>query len=115
QPVRDLGPAIPTLFMDQRGDIWLGERRMEAKLPGLMRKCFEYLWVQRRQRVTYEELLDELYGSNLDQRGDPRSSLDKLIRRLRETLEPGRASSYNYIETQTGSGYVLRNFRDEAG
>jgi hypothetical protein len=112
-PQPHLAPAVPLLFMDERGDIWVGERRIESKLPGLMRRCFEYLWNQRHQRVGYQELLDELYGSSLEQRGDPRSSLEKLIRRLRETLEPGRPSSQRYIETQTGSGYVLRNFRDE--
>lgn len=115
QPVRALMPPVPVLYMDERGDIWRGDRRVEAKLPGLMRRCFEFLWQRRDRRVTYDELLHELYGSSLDQRGDPRSSLEKLIRRLREVLEPGRPSSYNYIETQTGSGYVLRNFRDERG
>src|SRR5262249_14748442 len=65
QPVRDLAPAVPALYIDGHGDIWMGERRMETKLPALMRRCFEYLWQNRHRRMTYDELLNELYGESL--------------------------------------------------
>jgi DNA-binding response OmpR family regulator len=71
----------------------------------------EYLWQHRDRTVTYDELLSALYGDNKDDRGDPRSSLDKIVRRLRALLEPGLSGSRTYIDVQPGVGYVLRNIR----
>lgn len=104
---------VPLLFLDEKGDVWLGDQVLNEKLPRLLRQCLEYLWNNRHRSIRYEELLDVLYGNDLQERGDPRSSLDKLIRRLRGVLEPDGQSSHTYIEVRAGTGYVLRHFRDE--
>jgi hypothetical protein len=105
--------ALPLLYLDEKGDIWLGQKLLEENLPKRLRQCLEYLWSNRHRSIRYDELLEAVYGHDLQERGDPRSSLDKLIRRLRETLEPGQTSSHTYIEVRAGIGYVLRNFREQ--
>ncbi len=120
QAVRDWPSTSPTdtgttplLFFDERGDVWIGNHRCNNKpLPKHLRRCMAYLWQNRYRTVTYAELEQELYGETLEKRGDPRSSLDKLIRRLREVLEPGKPGSHTYIATQPGTGYVVNNYRD---
>jgi len=102
----------PPLFIDDHGDIWLGVIRLSIALTALQRRFLDYLWQHRHQRVSYDELFQELYGNNLDKRADPKESIDKLARRLRRQLEPDNPASQTYIELQSGSGYVLRNFRD---
>jgi len=104
---------IPQLSIDERGDVWLGATRKNAPLSPLLRKCLAYLWLHRHRNISYEDLQNELYGESVEERGDPRSSCEKLVRRLREYLEKGRPSSHNYIDIQAGFGYVLRNFREE--
>lgn len=108
------GPAL--LCFDERGDIWLGEQRLAHPLPRLLNRCMRYLWQNRWRTVTYEELQAELYHDDPPDRvrGDPRSSCDKIIRRLREALESGQTGSHTYIDVQPGTGYVLRNFREPA-
>lgn len=103
---------VPPLHLDSWGDIWLGDRRLEAPMGGMMRRCLEYLWEHRQRRVAYDELIKALYGEDYDRRGDPQGSMEKLIKRLRKHLEPAVSLSHNYIKTQTGAGYVLQNFRD---
>jgi DNA-binding winged helix-turn-helix (wHTH) protein len=104
---------IPPLFIDTRGDIWLGHHhRQDIKLSKLLRICMDYLWQNRDRVVRHEELFEVLYGDDLSQRADPGGSCDKLIQRLRKALEPDQHGS-SYIETQPGVGYVLRNYRDE--
>lgn len=105
-------PAVPLLYVDDKSEIWLGERRLDVNLGGLMRRCLEYLWQQRHRRITYDELIEALYGKDLHQRGDPHGSMEKLVKRLRETLEPKGGSSHTYVKTQPGIGYVLQNYRD---
>jgi hypothetical protein len=108
--------APPLLFFDEWGDIWVGsQRRTRKPLPKYLRKCMDYLWCHRYQTVAYEQLMEALYGATLDIRENPRSSCDKIVRRLRSVLEPGQESSPTYIEVQPGVGYALRNFRDEPG
>lgn len=110
-----LAPAFaraPLLYLDAWGDIWLDDRRLETAIGGMMRRCLEYLWKHRARRVTYDELINELYGKDLDQRGDPQGSMEKLVKRLRAIIEPGTNSSHTYIKTQPGTGYVLQNYRD---
>lgn len=102
----------PTLFIDERGDIWLGNQRQELDLPKLLRKCIDYLWRNRDHVIRYEDIFQELYGDDLSRRADPWGSCDKLIQRLRKKLEPDSVRS-SYIEMQSGVGYVLRNYRDQ--
>jgi DNA-binding response OmpR family regulator len=106
-------PAQPQLYVDDHGDVWLGTTRKDTELSPLLRKCLAYLWNQRHRHVSYEDLQQGLYGESVQERGDPRSSIEKLIRRLRAYLEPGQPSSHHYIDVQAGFGYVLRNFREE--
>lgn len=105
----------PLLFVDKRGDVWLGNRRIAQKLPRLRQRCLDYLWAHRNRRVSSKELADDVYRDDPDPdlRADPTGSLRKLIRNLREDLEPGMKNSLTYIDNATGFGYVLRNFRDE--
>ena len=105
--------TIPQLYVDGHGDVWLGANCRDAELSPLLRKCLAYLWTHRHQHVSYEDLKCGLYGESFQNRGDPQSSVEKLIRRLREYLEPGQPSSHHYIDVQAGFGYVLRNFREE--
>jgi hypothetical protein len=107
-----LPDGSPQIYIDEHGDVWLDDRRLDTPMPKLVRRCLEYIWSRRHTKVSYDELLEELYGTTLDQRGDPRSSMEKLIRRLRGTLEPGNSGSRRYIDVQLGVGYVLRNYRD---
>lgn len=106
-------PAL--LFVDTRGDIWLGNQRLATDLPRLLRTCMDFLWYNRHRNISYAELQQALYGADLEDRGDPRNSCDKIIRRLRDKLEPGHPGSRTYIDVQSGYGYVLRNFREEPG
>lgn len=106
--------GVALLFVDAREDVWIGDRHLTKPLPKLLHKCMRYLWQNRYKIVTYEELQSALYGDDLENRGDPRSSSDKLIRRLRAALEPGNPASSTYIEVKPGVGYVLRHFRDAA-
>lgn len=102
----------PRLFLDLRGDIWIGPERLNVRLPKRLGQCLAYLWANRSRVVRYEELQEALYSGDLEERGDPRSSVDKLVRRLRDVLEPGKPSSRTYIDVHPGIGYVLRNYRD---
>lgn len=115
-PAAHQAPAgdTPPLFFDPAsGDIWVGgELRTARPLPRQLRRCMQLLWEQRLSTVSYEAFQDALYGATLDVRGDPRSSLDKLVRRLRERIEPGKPSSHTYIAVQSGIGYMLRNVRE---
>lgn len=107
-------PGVPLLFVDERDEIWVGEQRIDGRIPKLVRRCILHLWHQRHTSVSYEELQKELYSSSLEERADPGSSMRKLIARARETLEPRQPGSRQYIDVQDGIGYVLRNFRDKS-
>ena len=113
EPV-EANTGVPPLFLDQRGDIWLGTRRLETPLGGIARRCLEILWMRRHEMVRYDDLIDLLYRDDLNERGDPRGSLDKLIQRLRLLLEQGSSSSNTYIKTVKGTGYRLENFRESS-
>lgn len=113
QPAAEIAPPEPLLFVDERGDVWLGDKRLSNEMPSLMRKCLDYLWSNRNRHISYAELQDALYGYSPVERGDPKSSCTKLVKRLREHLEPGTSASRRYIDVQPGFGYVLRNFRDQ--
>jgi hypothetical protein len=106
-------PAIAPLYLDSRGDVWLGdELRTGRPLPKQLRRCMDYLWANRHRTIHYDELQQALYGNTIDERGDPRASCDKIVRRLRAILEPGQQQSQTYIAVQPGTGYVLRNYRE---
>jgi hypothetical protein len=106
-------PHPPLLFFDEHGDIWVGSQRCNPRpLSKQLRRCMEYLWNNRHRTVRYDELLEALYGDSLSDRGDPKNSCDKIIRRLREVLEPDQPSSPTYIRVQPGTGYELRHFHD---
>lgn len=109
----DIQPdAPPALFLDPHGDVWLGEERLDTNLPKLLRKLLHHLWENRERMVPYDELLDILYGDDIEGRADPWASCDKLVQRLRKKIEPNKpASSSTYIEMLSGEGYVLRNVR----
>jgi DNA-binding winged helix-turn-helix (wHTH) protein len=100
------------LYIDQRGDIWLGAQRRHVHLPKMLRRSITYLWEHRHRTVEYAELVEELYGNDLQDRADPWESCDKIIQRLRKLLEPDQSGS-SYIEKQPGIGFVLRNYADE--
>jgi hypothetical protein len=107
--------AMPPLFVDPRGDIWIGELRRTERLPKLRQRCLEYLWANRHRRVSSRELIEEVYRDDPDpsSRADPAGSLRKLIRELRKVLEPEQTNSHSYIDDAIGYGYLLRNYRDE--
>jgi hypothetical protein len=112
-PAPPAPPAVPPLSLDDRGDLWLGERRVGAQLPRLRRAVMSCLWANRDRYVTYEELFRAMDGVKPGSRelADPHESLRKLVGHLRELIEPGRPSSPTYIEHIAGVGYVLRNVR----
>jgi hypothetical protein len=104
----------PKLFFDARGDIWLGDRRLDVKLPKILYAFLKHLWENRHRTVPYEELYDVLWSSEeLAELSNPRDNCIKHTRRLRELIEPGQSGSTNYIDVQRGIGYVLRNTREE--
>lgn len=105
------------LFFDQRGNIWLGNRIQASRLPKLLHLCMAYMWQHRHQIIHYQQLQQAIYGNSLPERGDARSSCDKLIRRLRARIEPENPDgerSHTYIAVQPGAGYTLSNFQDES-
>ena len=108
-------PTVPPLFVDGRGDIWIGDSRRIERLPRLRQRCLEYLWANRHRRVSSRELIEEVYRDDpdLSSRADPSGSLRKLIRELRKVLEPELTNSHSYIDDAIGYGYLLRNYRDE--
>jgi hypothetical protein len=116
-------PAVPEqsqdgklamLFFDQHNNVWIGDvcQTHNRPLPRLLLVCMTYFWQHRHRAISYDELQQALYGDDLDDRLSPRSSCDKIVRRLRAVLEPGKASSQNYIAVQPGTGYTLRNCRE---
>jgi hypothetical protein len=106
------GDQVPLLCIDSHGDVWLGDVRLQTNLTPMLRRCLECLWSYRHSHVSYEDLQHALYGDSIAKRGDPQSSCEKLVRRLREYLEPGKPGSRLYIDVQAGFGFVLRNFCD---
>ncbi len=112
-PPTPIDNTPPLLFFDARGDLWLGNQRCNSRpLPKQLRRCMQYLWNKRQRTVSYEELQQVLYGDTLAEREDPRSSLDKIIRRLRGVLQPGQPGSSTYIAVQPGTGYVLCHYAE---
>lgn len=115
-PSTPIDDTPPLLFFDARGDLWLGNQRCNSRaLPKNLRRCMQHLWDNRERTVSYEELQQVLYGDTLAEREDPRSSLDKIIRRLREVLQPGQPGSSTYIAVQPGTGYVLCHYAAAPG
>lgn len=117
---RDVSPPDPDkvkeLFYDtDHGEIWLGNTNHGVTLPKQLRRCMDCLWTHRHHTVTYEEMANALYydDEKRSERVDEKGSLDKIVRRLRKVLEEDKPSSHTYIDVQPGTGYVLRNFRDE--
>jgi hypothetical protein len=107
--------GVPLLFFDvPTGRLWVGTEQRTAKpLSKQLRVCMTYLWENRQKTVLYEELQRALYGDDLENRQDPSSSTTKIVRRLRELLEPGQPGSDTYIRVHPGTGYELRNFREQ--
>ncbi len=104
-------PVLPPLYFDQRGMVWLGHQPY-SELTGLDRKCMDVLWQNRRKTVTYDELIEALYGSDPGDGGDPKDRMYKAVRSLRKKLCIGDADMDTYIRVQSGIGYVLCNYRD---
>ncbi len=112
-PPTPIDNTPPLLFFDARGDLWLGNQRCHSRpLPKNLRSCMQCLWDNRQRTVSYEELQQVLYGDTLAEREDPRGSLNKIIRRLREILQPGQPGSSTYIAVQPGTGYVLCHYTE---
>jgi hypothetical protein len=111
------GASVPKLRVRSDGEVLLGERTLEKKLPKLLHKSLKYLWAHRGEVVPYDALVHELYADDhIKERGDPRDSVGRLILRLRKSLEPKSPDpnkSETYIAVQPGIGYVLRNFEDD--
>lgn len=109
-------PAQPTgqrlISVDPTGDIRFDGALSGIKLTKMLRLLLDYLWQHRDRSVTYDELQKVLYSEDFELRGDPRGSLEKLVRRLRQAIEPNEKNSHHYIENQAGIGFVLRNYRD---
>ena len=103
--------GFPLLHLSAQDDIWLGNSRLPPKrFPKMLRRLLKCLWENRTGYISYAELEKKLYPTA--ERADPQSSRDHLVRRLRLALEPGKSDSKTYIDTQTGSGLVLRNWSD---
>lgn len=114
RPVTNATAQPPELFLDLRGDLWLGDVQCNAKpLPKLLLKCIRFLWNNRNLLVTYDQMMHELYSDTLEERENPRSSCDKVVQRLRKVIEPGKPASRTYIDVRPGTGYVLRNVRSD--
>lgn len=107
--------GTPPLGIDNRGDIWLGARRLEQRLPPSLRQLLDHLWINRDRVVAYDELIARLYGDDpdFDRRADPHESLRKLVARLRRVLAPDNTGPSSYVDHVPGRGYVLRNVVDE--
>lgn len=119
-PAPDRSDQAPTvspvgqrlISVDLTGDIRFDGELSEIKLTKMLRRLLDHLWQHRDRSVTYDELQKVLYTEDFALRGDPRGSLEKLVRRLRQILEPGEKNSHRYIENQAGIGFVLRNYRE---
>jgi DNA-binding winged helix-turn-helix (wHTH) protein len=115
-PVQPAAPAVraagvPLLFVDTRGDVFLGDHPLQRELPNLLRRCLLHLWDHRDERIEIDELLRVVYATRVTDE-DQKDNLIMVIRRLREALEPGApSSSSTYIDGTPTKGYTLRNTR----
>jgi hypothetical protein len=105
--------GIPLLYLDDQGQVWLGQRQVEPPLSKLLYKLLEVLWQHRGHLMRYDKLMLLLYDEHSTHLANPREAMEKLVRRLRESLESQQPSSKTYIETRKGIGFVLRNYRDK--
>jgi DNA-binding response OmpR family regulator len=104
--------VLPLLYYDEeRGDVWLGEHKLDIILSYRRRLCLKHLWQNRHRIVTHEELINATYYDKQDTGVNPQQNLSKIIAHLRQMLEPGSVASDNYIEDVPGIGYRLRNYR----
>jgi DNA-binding winged helix-turn-helix (wHTH) protein len=104
-------PEVPLLFVDKRGDVFVGDQPLPKRLSPLPQRCLAYLWDHRDERVELHTLVYAVYSKDITDKGQE-DNLKMIIRRLRETLEPeATPSSSTYIEGTPTTGYTLRNTR----
>jgi hypothetical protein len=106
--------AGPPLFrLDRAGDIWIGAKRKNLNLPKNQRTILEMLWRAQPGRVSYHDLAVAVYGLHAwdrDVQDNTRETLQRMIKRLKITLE--KDSSLEYIKLEPGHGYRLVNVVD---
>jgi hypothetical protein len=111
-------PPAPTptgaglLAFYEDGQVTIGGQPV-TRLNRLLYRVMALLWEHRGGIIPYDQFEGVLYGADMDLRGDPKSSREKLIRRLRSRIEahnPNATASRTYIDVIDGVGYALRNY-----
>jgi DNA-binding response OmpR family regulator len=100
------GPAIR-----QAGSLTLDPNRREARtgegevisLTALESRMLDYLMLHAGQILTFQDLIDHIWGPG----GGDRDMLRQIVRRLRGKIEPDPTQPV-YIETVPGVGYGLK-------
>jgi DNA-binding response OmpR family regulator len=101
--------ATPNIHIE--GDISLDPARREVQIEGgekipltsLESRLLEYLMLHAGHIMTYEDIINRLWGPG----GGNQEMLRQLVRRLRGKIEPGGAQP-GYIENIPRQGYGLR-------
>jgi hypothetical protein len=105
--------GLPRLYFDHKGWIWMGDHP-HCELTGQDRMCMNIIWQNRDKTITYDALIEMLYGrdADLNTGGSLKDRLSKAMRSLRQKLCFGDADMNSYIYPQAGVGYVLHNYCD---
>lgn len=101
----------PAETIRQIGDLTFDLNRREVRTAGgpavqlttLESRLFDYLLLNSGRILTYNEIIDQVWGPQ----GGDRDMLRQLVRRLRTKIEPDPANPI-YLETVAGLGYGLR-------
>ncbi len=103
--------GLPRLYFDSKGWIWMGEHP-HCELTGQDRMCMNVIWQNRDKTITYDTLIETLYGPDADMNsgGSLKDRLYKAMRSLRQKLCYGDADMNSYIYPQAGIGFVLHNY-----
>jgi DNA-binding response OmpR family regulator len=79
---------------------------LPVSLTDLENRLLEYLMINAGHILTYQNLINKIWGSSSLGEGD-RDMLRQLVRRLRIKIEPD-PSAPTFIETVPGKGYGLK-------
>lgn len=103
--ILDSDPEYVSLYYDADGDvIWIdGEQRPEINLSRKQRRLMELLWKHRNEVCSRNSIADHVYDGQ--EEGITNQSIDRLVKRLRDKLDPD--SRDRFIRAVYGTGYKL--------
>lgn len=109
--------SVPSITQSPRqvGDLYLSSSRREVilsdnetiALTPLEGRMLDYLMINAGQVLTYDLLIDYIWGP----KGGDRDMLRQIVRRLRSKIEPD-PSNPRYIKTVPGLGYGLNEIHE---